>query len=70
MLKVPKATIGRLLRQEAELRTKFREKGKGHVSLKKSSNGAERIQKYWSVISWNRDLAKLLPQPLTLAPMK
>ena len=35
MLKVSKTTIGRLLRQEAELRDKFREKGKGRVSLGK-----------------------------------
>ena len=34
MLKVPKTTIGRLLRQEAELRAEFREKGKGRVSLR------------------------------------
>ena len=35
MLTVPKTTLGRLLRQEAELRAKFREKGKGCVSLGK-----------------------------------
>ena len=35
MLKVPKTTIGRLLRQEAQLRAEFREKGKGRVSLGK-----------------------------------
>ena len=35
MLKVPKTTFGRLLRQEAELCTEFREKGKGRVSLRK-----------------------------------
>lgn len=35
LLKVPKTTIGRLLRQEVELRGRLTEKGKARVSLGK-----------------------------------
>ena len=63
MLKVPKTTIGRLLRQQGELRAKFREKGKRRVSLgkrKRCGKDSEVLERYFMEQGFSETLTAAL----------